>query len=442
MKTENEELLSFIETSPTAWHAVENLSKRLLDADYTELYESREWALEAGGGYYVTRGGSSLIAFRIAGKEPESYMITASHGDSPCFRIKGENGFRSGGGLYFSLNTERYGGMICASWMDRPLTVAGRAAIRTDTGIRMKNLYIDTDLLLIPSVAIHMDRSANDGKKYEANIDMIPLLSVSGEDCYRNLLAETAKVAPEEIISAEMYLVPRTPGTIWGGEHEFISSPRLDDLQCVYSCMKGFLAAEAPSRSIPVFCVFNNEEVGSGSAQGADSTFLEDTLCRISESLGKNPSEHRNMLASSFLVSADNAHAVHPNHPEFADRIDRPVLNGGVVIKQNAAKKYTTDCVSSAVFESICRKAGVPVQQYSNRADLAGGSTLGHISSAHVSVDSVDIGLAQLSMHSCYETAGAEDTENLIRAMTAFYGTSLRKNGESVELISAADGSA
>ena len=439
MKTENEELLSFIEASPTAWHAVENLSKRFLDAGYAELSESKEWALETGGRYYVTRGGSSLIAFRIAGEEPGAYMITASHGDSPCFRIKGDNGFRSGGGLYCSLNTERYGGMICASWMDRPLTIAGRTAIRTGSGIRMKNVYLDRDLLLIPSVAIHMDRSANDGKKYEANIDMIPLLSVSGEDGYRKLLAEAAEVAPEEIISAEMYLVPRARGTIWGAEHEFISSPRLDDLQCVYSCMKGFLSAEAPSRTIPVFCVFDNEEVGSGSAQGADSTFLEDTLFRISESLGKSPTGHRNLLATSFLVSADNAHAVHPNHPEYADRIDRPVLNGGVVIKQNAAKRYTTDCFSSAVFETICRKAGVPVQQYSNRADLAGGSTLGHISTAHVSVDSVDIGLAQLSMQSCYETAGAADTEHLIRAITAFYGTALRENGGSVELICAAE---
>ena len=442
MKTENEELLSFIEASPTAWHTVENLSAILRDAGYSEVSESEEWKLEEGGRYFVTRNGSSLAAFRITGKEPEAYMITASHGDSPSFRIKGDAAFRSGGGLYFSLNTERYGGMICASWMDRPLTVAGRVAIRTGSGIRMKNVYIDRDLLLIPSLAIHMDRSANDGKKYEANVDMIPLLSVSGEDCYRSLLAEAAGAGPEEILSAEMILVPRTPGTIWGAEREFLSSPRLDDLQCVYGCMRGFLAAEAPGRTIPVFCVFDNEEVGSGTVQGADSTFLEDTLGRISESMGKNLSGHRALLASSFLVSADNAHAVHPNHPEFADRIDRPVLNGGVVIKQNAAKKYTTDGYSAAVFETICRKAGVPVQQYSNRADLPGGSTLGHISTAHVSVDSVDIGLAQLAMHSCYETAGAADTEHLVRAITAFYGTVLRKRRDGIELITPADGKA
>jgi aspartyl aminopeptidase len=435
MKTENEELLSFIEASPTAWHTVENISAILRDAGYSELFESEEWMLKEGGRYFVTRNGSSLIAFRITGEKPESFMITASHGDSPSFRVKGDAAFRSGGGLYFSLNTEKYGGMICASWMDRPLTVAGRAAIRTASGIRMKNVYVDRDLLLIPSLAIHMDRSANDGKKYEANVDMIPLMSVSGEDAYRNLLAEAAGAGPEEIVSAEMVLVPRTPGTIWGAEREFVSSPRLDDLQCVYGCMKGFIASEAPARTTPVFCVFDNEEVGSGTAQGADSTFLEDTLRRISESLGKSLSGHRAMLASSFLVSADNAHAVHPNHPEFADRIDRPVLNGGVVIKHNAAKKYTTDGFSSAVFEMICRKAGVPVQQYSNRADLPGGSTLGHISTAHVSVDSVDIGLAQLAMHSCYETAGVEDTRHLIRAITAFYGTALRKKGDVTEVL-------
>ena len=427
----NEQLISFLQASPTAWHAVENLADILKKDGYCELKETEDWQLTSGGRYLVRRNGSSVIAFQVPEGESRSFRITASHSDSPAFRIKEDPVFRSGGGLYASLNTERYGGMLCAPWFDRPLSVAGRVAVRTEEGIRLRNVCLDRDLLLIPSLAIHMDRSANDGKKYEAQTDMLPLFSLSEDpSLFKKMIAQAAQADPDDLLATELFLYVRTRGTLWGADEEFLSAPRLDDLQCVFGCLKGFQTCRKSGGAVPVFCVFDNEEVGSETAQGAGGTFLEDTLFRVAAALGKDAAAYRRMVASSFLVSADNAHAVHPNHPEYADRKDRPVINGGVVIKHNAARKYTTDAASAALFEEICRRAEVPFQHYTNRADLAGGSTLGHISLAHVSVDSVDIGLAQLAMHSCYETAGAMDTEYLIRAIEAYYSLACEKNGE------------
>jgi len=429
----NRELLSFIAASPTAWHAVEQLRQRLLREGYTELREEEPWELCCPGRYFTCRNGSSLAAFRLTGTAFPGFLIMAAHSDAPAFRIK-ENSAVEAAGLYTQLNVEGYGGMLCASWMDRPLSAAGRVVVREEGRLVTRLVDLDRDLLLIPNVAIHMDREANDGKKYQANVDMLPLLGTarSAKD-FDALVAEAAGVKPEDLLSKELNLYPRTPGTVWGAEEEFVSSPRLDDLQCVFACAEGFLRAqEGPS--VPVLCVFDNEEVGSGTRQGADSSFLEDVLCRVGEALGRGGSRLRETLAQSFLVSADNAHAVHPNHPEHADRNDRPQLNGGVVIKYNANQRYTTDAVSAAVFGEICRRAGVPVQRFTNRADKPGGSTLGHISAAHVSVSSVDVGLAQLAMHSAYETAGARDTDHLIRAAAAFYGCAYRIAGGKTEL--------
>ena len=333
----------------------------------------------------------------------------------------------SGAGGSVRLSVEPYGGMIMRSWMDRPLSVAGRVMVWEEGRLRSRLVNIDRDLLVIPSVAIHMDREVNKGTPLKANVDLLPLLGMAGEPWrFRRLVAESAGVPEDAILSTELFLYPRTPGTLTGLQEEFIAAPRLDDLQCVFGCFRGFLAAE-DSASVPLLCVFNNEEVGSGTRQGADSTFLTDVLSRISGALGRSPEEHLAALASSFLVSADNAHAVHPAHPEYADQNERPVLNGGVVIKRNANQRYTTDSLSGAVFQQICREAEVPVQRYSNRADLPGGSTLGNISSAHLSVPTVDIGLPQLAMHACYEVAGVRDTEALVKAMTAYFGRSFRR---------------
>ena len=426
----NEELLSFIAASPTAFHACRNLAERLAGEGYTELREQDEWELQPGGRYFVRRNGSALIAFRIPKGGVKGFLMMAAHADSPSFKIK-EHAAVPTAGMYTRLNVEKYGGMLCASWMDRPLSVAGRAAVRQDGRIVMKLVNIQRDLLLIPHVAIHMDRSVNDGKKFDPNTDMLPLFGDSeAAGDFDRLIAETLGVKQEDVLATDLFLYPRTPGSIWGAKGEYLSSPRLDDLQCVFGCTEGFLQAEEGER-VPVLCVFDNEEVGSCTKQGAGSSFLEDVLARTAESCGANL---RQCLAGSFLVSADNAHALHPNHPEYADRNDRPEMNKGIVVKYNANQRYTTDAVSAAAFTELCRKAGVPTQRFTNRADLPGGSTLGNISTAHVSVDSVDIGLAQLAMHSAYETAGSKDTEYLIRAARAYYAGSFSRCEDGITL--------
>ena len=426
----NERLLAFLGASPTAFHACRELAERLAEEDYEELLEQDAWQLRPGGRYFVRRNGSALIAFRIPAGGVRGFLMMAAHADSPSFKIK-EHAAVPTAGMYTRLNVERYGGMICASWMDRPLSVAGRVLVRQDGRIRAQLVDVDRDLLLIPHVAIHMDRSANDGKKYDANVDMLPLFGdAEAAELFEETVAQAAGVRKEDVVATDLFLYPRTPGTVWGAKGEYLSSPRLDDLQCVFGCMEGFLAA-GETEEVPVLCVFDNEEVGSETKQGAGSGFLEDTLARVAESAG---ADLRRCLARSFLVSADNAHAVHPDHPEYADRNDRPEMNKGIVIKYNADQRYTTDAVSAAAFQELCREAGVPTQRFTNRADLRGGSTLGHISTAHVSVDAVDIGLAQLAMHSAYETAGTKDTGYLVQAATAFYRSSFLRDAGGITL--------
>ena len=342
--------------------------------------------------------------------------MSASHCDRPCFQVK-ENFELSG--AYLRLAVERYGGQILHTWLDRPLSIAGRVTVETEEGVESRLVDIDRDLLLIPSVAIHMNRQVNDGYKWNPAVDMLPLLG--GKDAAGKLLAELEQQAGGRILGHDLYLYIRQKSSVWGMEREYISSAALDDLECVWGCTRGFLEA-GPSGAVPVLCVFDSEEVGSGSVQGAGSTLLTDVLERICDGLGWNL---KRMLAQSFMVSADNAHALHPNHPELADPTNAPVLGGGVVIKHNANLSYCTDGISAAVFRKICEKAGVNTQSYRNRADIPGGSTLGRISLAHVSVPTVDIGLPQLAMHSCYETAAVSDAADLIKAMTAYYGTTL-----------------
>lgn len=418
MKHTNEKLLSFLDASPTCYHAVENLKQVLLEDDYQQLFEHRAWELAAGGKYFVVRGDSSLVAFRLPEQDFRGFMIAAVHSDSPTYKVREAAEVSSAGGCV-RLSVEPYGGMIHRSWMDRPLSVAGRVIVRQGKTLYAKLVNVDRDLLVIPSVAIHMDRNVNKGTELNPAVDLLPLFGNGEAGKFRGLIAREAGVAEEDLISTDLFLYPRTRGTLTGAEEEFVAAPRLDDLQCVFGCLEGFLAAKA-SNSVPMLCVFNNEEVGSGSRQGADSTFLTDVLERICGDKEK----YMTTAANSFMVSADNAHAIHPAHPEYADKQEVPVLNGGIVIKYNANQRYTTDAVSAAVFAKLCRDASVPVQRFSNRADQPGGSTLGNISSAHLSIPAVDIGLPQLAMHSSYEVAGAKDTEHLVRAMTEFFGSS------------------
>ena len=409
-------LKNYLDSAVSVYHAVESLQKVLDEAGYTCLSESETWRLVPGGKYYMTRSGTALMAFRVPQGNPKGFMLSASHSDRPCFKVK-ENGELKGN--YTRLAVERYGGMLIAPWLDRPLSIAGRVLVETENGVEVKLINIDRDLMMMPNVAIHMNRQANEGYKWNPAVDTLPLMG--GKDAAGKLQTLVEEAAGGKVLGHDLYLYIREKAKVWGLEEEYISSAALDDLACAWLCTQGFLKA-TESNSIPVLCVFDNEEVGSSSLQGADSDLLGLLLKRICDSLGL-PME--NMMSQSFMLSADNAHAIHPNHPEFADPNNAPVVNQGVVLKFNANQRYTTDGVSAAVFRKICGKVNVPVQTYCNRADLAGGSTLGNISLTHVSIQSADIGLPQLAMHSCYETAGVQDAIYMEEALAAFYSTTL-----------------
>lgn len=420
------ELMTFLDGAPSVYHAVEQLRRMFEDAGYTRLDEGGRWDLQVGGKYYLTRGGSAIVGFRIPCADPQGFLMTASHSDRPTFKIK-ENGELDGN--YVRIATEKYGGMLMAPWFDRPLSVAGRVMVETEAGVQTKLVNIDRDLMMIPNVAIHMNRKANDGYAYNPTSDTIPVLG--GKDAKGRLMALLEEQAGGEILAHDLFLYNRDRAKVWGAQEEFFSAQAIDDLECAWSTVKGFLTA-GKSRSIPVVCVFDSEEVGSSSVQGAASTLLADTIARICRARDLEPER---MLSQSFLISADNAHGIHPNHPELADAANAPVVNGGVVLKFNANLRYTTDGVSAAVFRRVCRLADVPVQTYYNRADIPGGSTLGNISLGQVSVPTADIGLAQLAMHSCYETAGVQDVEHLLKAMQVYYGSTLTVTAEGTYLL-------
>ncbi len=421
MDTRIEELKKFLDSAHSVYHAVAALEEQLKDAGYTRLSEADAWELAPGGKYYLIRGGSALLAFRIPEGECKGFLMSASHADRPCFKVK-ENGVLAG--AYTRLAVERYGGMLIAPWLDRPLSVAGRVLVETETGVESRLVDIDRDLLLMPNVAIHMNRSANEGYKWNPATDTVPLLgSKETAEKFWQLVEEQAG---GKILGHDLYLYVRQKAVVWGLDETFISSAALDDLECVWGCTQGFLNGKETA-NIPVLCVFDSEEVGSSSYQGAASDLLQSTISRICKTLNI---EERRTLAQSFMVSADNAHALHPNHPELADAANAPVMGGGIVLKFNANQRYTTDGVSAAIFRKICARADVPVQTYCNRADIAGGSTLGNISLSQVAVPSVDIGLAQLAMHSCYETADVKDVAYLADAMAAYYAAELTMTGD------------
>ncbi|MBO6241943.1 MAG: M18 family aminopeptidase [Butyrivibrio sp.] len=413
-------MLDFIDASPTCFHVVDNLKKELVKNGYEELSERDTWQLKVNGKYFVTRNDSSIISFRIPKKDFKGFYMIASHSDSPSFKIK-ENPEMEAAGAYVKLNVERYGGMLCAPWFDRPLSVAGRVFVKGKKGIEEKLVNVDRDLVMLPSLAIHMNREANDGYKYNAQNDMLPIFGdEASKDSFFDVVAESAGIKKEDILSHDLFLYNRVKWTTWGANDEYISCSRIDDQECVYTTFDGFLKSKEKD-NVPVHCVFDNEEVGSGTKQGAASTFLKATLVRINECLGRTTEQYYTALANSFMISADNAHAVHPNHVDKADPVNRPVMNKGIVIKYNANQKYTTDAFSAAFFKDVCEKAKVPYQTFTNRSDTLGGSTLGNISTTQVAVDTVDIGLAQLAMHSPYESAGAKDPEYLAKASKVFY---------------------
>ena len=418
-----EKLIAFISASPTAFHAVDNISRKLSNEGFTKLNEWENWDIEKGGKYFITRNGSAVLAFKVGEGEPSGFNIFAAHCDSPTFKLK------PGAELetidhYIRLNTEVYGGGIMSSWLDRPLSIAGRIAFSTPNGIKTQLINLENTTVVIPNVAIHMQREINDGFTFNPQVDTIPLFgSEKSKGGLMRAVAEAAGVKEKDVLGADLYLYNKTPGAVWGAEGEYVSSPRLDDLQCAYAGLSGFLAG-GNRDTVSLLAIFDNEEVGSRTIQGADSDFLLSAVERICAALGKSKAQ---TLPNSFALSADNAHAVHPNHPEYADPQNRPFMNGGIVIKFNARQSYATDGVSAAIFKKICAAVGVPVQTFANRSDKPGGGTLGNISATRLSIPTADIGLAQLAMHSCYETAGSMDTLYLERAAAEFFRTKLTR---------------
>lgn len=423
----NKKLFDFISVSPTAYHTVENVVSLLDKNGYLPLVEGKKWNVERGRGYYVTRNGSSAIAFKVPkARDFDGFMICASHSDSPSLKIKDNAVLEDR--HYIRLSTERYGGLINSTWLDRPLSIAGRVIVKNESGVTARLVDLKEPVAVIPNVAVHLDRNTNDGKKLDASVDMIPLYSdnIEGRVPFIKRIAENAKVDEKDILSFDLMLYNAEAPTLWG---DYISSPRLDDLQCVYATLEGFINSDG-GNGVPVLAVFDNEEVGSHTKQGADSTFLRDVLIKLTYSLGLNEPDYIDKIAQSLMISCDNAQGVHPNHPELSDKNAQVTLNGGIVLKHNANQSYSTDGISAAFVKLLCDRAEIPCQDYSNRADIPGGSTLGNISNTQVSMMTADIGLAQLAMHSAYETAGAIDTEYLVKLSKEFYKSSVKINSD------------
>lgn len=419
------ELIDFISKSPVSYYVIKN-AVSLLEKKGFKRFDPQCGKLNPGEKRFITRNGSSLLAFQLPVSDPSGFMITASHSDSPLFKLKTNYEINTGD-KYCKLNTEVYGGGIFSSWFDRPLSIAGRIIVSIDNCLQVIPVAPDRDLCVIPNTCIHFNREINSGYKYNPSIDTLPLFgSWQNHSSLLSLLAEEAGVSESSIVSYDLFIYNRMQGTVFGADQEFFSSPRIDDQQCAYSTIKAFLEADC-NKSIPVCAIFDNEEVGSATKQGAASDLMRDTLEMIASLYGKPLST---LLPTSLMLSCDNAHAAHPNHPELTDGKNVPYMNEGIVIKHNANQRYTTDAVSEALFTAICKKSSIPIQHFSNRSDLPGGSTLGSIANTKVSLNTIDIGLAQLAMHSSYETAGVKDTAYLIDACKSFFESEIKYDGD------------
>ncbi len=416
-----DDLMNFLEESHSPFHSVASARARLDEAGFQSLEECGVWALKAGKNYYTTRNQSSIIAFRMPSAPLTGWRMTASHSDSPSYRIKLEAQPDKNASGLTRVWVEGYGGMIAGSWLDRPLSAAGRVLVDAEDGLQSRLVYFDRDLLVIPSLAIHMDRTINSSRELNPKRDMQPIFGGEGCPDLKKLLAEELGVTPEQILGADLTLCPRQKPVLLGAEQEFICSPRLDDLECAWGTFQGFLDVLPPAGVAAVWCMFDNEEVGSGTRQGAVSTFLPDVMARMESALSVSPEQHYAALANSLLMSADNAHAIHPNYADKADPVSPVKVNGGIVLKYNASQKYTTTALTGTLLTQLCKRADVPVQVFTNRADMPGGSTLGNLLSAQVSVPMMDVGLPQLAMHACVETAGSKDPDYLFRASRSFY---------------------
>lgn len=413
------DLIDFINKSPVSFFAIDNVKKLLLKNGYKELFQNKQNDIKCGDKVFFIRNGSSIVALDVGeevNKDNFAYHIIASHSDSPCFKIKPECDSKSD--IYNRLNVEVYGGLIASTWLDRPLSIAGRVVIKDGDKLESKLVNLSDHKVMIPNLCIHFNRDINNGYSYDRAVDLQAFISqeLSGSPL-KDMLKESLKVKPEDIVNFDLYLYNQEQGYLWGHRKEYVSSSRLDDLECVF-CSSRALIDSHNKKAINVLYVSDNEEVGSSSRQGADSDFLESILRSVSNKFGV---EHNVAVANSFLVSADNAHAVHPNKPGMSDPNNRPYMNKGVAIKYNAAQSYTSDAISGAIFQNLCKNSGVPYQFFTNRSDLREGSTLGNILLSHISLLSVDMGLPQLAMHSSFETAGTKDIKFAVDVFKEFY---------------------
>ena len=422
------DLIDYIYSSPTSFHAVKTSKELLENNGFEELKLNKKWELKVGGKYFVTKNSSSIIAFVVNSDkvEEEGFRIIGSHSDSPTFRIK-PKAQMSVENTYLKLNTESYGGAILSTWFDRPLSIAGRVVLKSKETLypREELININKPICLIPNLAIHLNRSINDGYKYNKQKDMLPLVGLINDTLEKDdyLLKEISKelnVKIEEILDFDLFLYEYEKGCIMGANEEFISSGRLDNLSMAHASLHGLLNADGKT-GINVVAIFDNEEVGSSTKQGADSNMLLNILERICISLNKDREEFFQSIYSSFMISADLAHAVHPNIAEKHDPTNRPVLGGGPVIKISANQSYTSDSYSIGIYKNLCERAGVRYQEFVNKSDERGGSTIGPISSTHLDIQSVDIGSPILAMHSIRELGNIDDHINIYKTFVEFY---------------------
>lgn len=413
-----EQTFAFLDAGVSRFHSCAYAVEQLEHSGFTRLNEAAPWgALKPGQGYYLTRNGSAVVAF-VMPQHPTGFRMVLSHGDSPTFAVKAA--FSPACGVT-RLEVEPYGGMLMSTWLDRPLTLAGRAMVWEGDTLVARNVYIDRDLLIIPSLCIHFDREAHTGRKLNPQTDLQPILGGLDAPTLAELAAEALGVEQEKIAALELTLSTRQKATRIGTRGEFFAAPRIDDLECAATSLQAFLAADYPEGMVPVWAMLDNEEVGSSTRQGACGSFVGDVCAAIAESAGITGQKYTALLANSMALSADNGHAVHPNHPEKSDPCNSPVMNGGIILKVNASKKYTTDCIMEGVLTAILKAADIPTQTFANRGDVPGGSTLGNLLQHSMSIPMADIGAPQLAMHSAVETAGCKDAEYLEAACKAFY---------------------
>lgn len=419
------EFLEFIKNSPTSYHAVSEIKKELDKNGFIELNEKKKLDIKLSGKYYIVRNLSSIVAFQIPNKlDNYGFNITAAHTDSPTFKLKPN--FTYDIDRYNMLNTEVYGGPILNTFFDRPLNIAGRVMVKKNNKLELKLVSFDKYVCSIPNLCIHFNRDVNNGVKINPQVDCIPLLSDknNGGDLL-GFIANKLGVKKENIVSHDLFLATVDRGMIGGLNDEFIMAPQIDNLECAYALCQGLINSKIKDNTINVMALFNAEEIGSRTRDGADSNLLDDILKRISLALGKTIDEHIIALNNSFMVSADNAHAYHPSYPSKYDPTNRVYMNEGIVIKSAARGSYTTDGYTLGIFRSICDKVGAKYQYMTNRSDIPGGGTLGAISLSHLSIPSVDIGLSELAMHSAMETCGRYDLEELIKAISEYYSIHL-----------------